>query len=334
MLRYVGASIPGEPAVRFGIGNGDMSAGRLFSLRIDARAALAGGIGVRARDATNASTIQDISIAGFPDGQLLLDATPAGAGSGPNFVRVDDISLTGGVHPLRVEGGRQTVLVGHGRIELDATSQEGIDLDGGEELAATRTIESISVTGNQDVPGFRVRGRAVTAFVGSSRSAAAPLAAPGFLYTAMLPLAVTECLDCLVRGPATAFAMPQLGVDVRPPAGRRFASLNPETAAQATSAPFALDPPQIRGTPAVGQSLTSVAGTWMNEPSSYGYQWIRCKRVDVASNPATRCTRIAGATAPAYVVTGADAGVYLRVSVTATNASGARPATSLPVLAG
>ncbi len=84
-LRYVGPSIPGDAAVRFGPG-GDMSGGRLFLLRIDTLQPLSGGFGLRAINATNASTIENIAVAGFPDGQLLVDATstrtPAPTSSG------------------------------------------------------------------------------------------------------------------------------------------------------------------------------------------------------------------------------------------------------------
>ena len=112
-LQYVGGSLPGDAAVRFGAGGGDM-AGRLFSLRIDTPEHLSGGYGLRARDATNAATIEDISIAGFPDGQLLIDATSKDT-SGPNFFRVARFTLTGGLHPLEVEGGRQTLLLEDGQ---------------------------------------------------------------------------------------------------------------------------------------------------------------------------------------------------------------------------
>jgi hypothetical protein len=332
-LRYVGPSIPGDAAVRFGAGDGDMSGGRLFSLRIDTQGSMGAGFGVRARDATNASTIENISIAGFPDGQLLLDATPLHAGSGPNFLRIARFSLSGGRHPLQVEEGRQTLLIEQGKIRVDAASGEGLNLSGGEQLAATRVVESVSVTGNHDVPGFRVRGPAVTAFIHSSRTAGgARLASPGFLYTAIVPRPVTECLRCSVSGLKTAFGMPQLGINVMARDGARFDYLNPNAALQTTRAPFNVDLPAAIGAAVVGQTLTAAHGTWMNSPTGYGYQWIRCKRADVPSDPATRCTPIGDATRSTYHLTSADSGFYLRLSVAATNAFGARTATSLPVL--
>ena len=129
-LRYVGPSIPGDAAVRFGNG-GDMSGGRLFLLRIDTLQSLSGGFGLRARNATNASTIENIAVAGFPDGQLLVDGPPH-IGPGPNFFRIARFSLNGGVHPLEVEDGRQNLLIEQGTINLGATSQAGAYLRGGE----------------------------------------------------------------------------------------------------------------------------------------------------------------------------------------------------------
>lgn len=331
-LRYTGPSLS-DAAVLWGAGNGDMS-GRLFSIRIDTTEKLSGGYGVRARDATNAATLEDFTVAGFPDGQLLLDATPADAGSGPNFVRVARFSLVGGKHPLRIDGGRQTLLVEDGEIALDRSSEEGVDITGGEQLAATRIVNSVAVIGDEDVPGFRVKSPAVTTFVNSSRVAEGKrLGSPGFLYTALVPRAVTECLNCSVAGPATAFAMPQLGVEV-PGGGRAtFTHLNPNTAVESNQRPFNTELPAVTGTAQVGQTVDSSRGSWTAAPSSFAYQWVRCKRPDVPSNPATRCIAIAGANDPAYAVTAADAGFYLRLSVTAANGFGGTSATSPPALA-
>jgi hypothetical protein len=331
-LRYVGAAIPGDAAVLWGAGGGDMS-GRLFSLRIDTNMHLDHGFGIRARDATNAASIEDIAVGGFPDGQLLLDATPADQGSGPNFVRVTRFSLTGGAHPLQVDGGRQTLLLEQGTIQLGPTSQEGLNMIGGDQLAATRVVNGVSVIGDRDVPGFRVRSPAVTDFIGSSRKGGAGMTAPGFIYTALVPRQVTECLGCSVSGTKSGFAMPQLGVDVPARRDAGFDYMNPNTAAVTTHKSFNNAPPTIGETATVGAMLTSAVGQWAPAPSGFAYQWVRCKRPDVPSNPATRCTPIPGADQPTYTVTSADTGFLLRVSVTATNSAGAESATSLSTLA-
>lgn len=79
--------------------------------------------------------------------------------------------------------------------------------------------------------------------------------------------------------------------------------------------------PSITGTPAVGQVLTGVDGTWTN-----GYpatvttkrQWYR----DGAA--------IAGATGQTYTLTAADEGAVIKFGVTKSNASGATAVLSNP----
>ena len=56
-----------------------------------------------------------------------------------------------------------------------------------------------------------------------------------------------------------------------------------------------MTPPQINGTPTVGQTLTCSQGTWQNGPTSFAYQWRR------GSNA------IAGATTSSYTLVAADA---------------------------
>jgi hypothetical protein len=331
-LQYVGASLPGNAAIKFGAGSGDM-AGRLFSLRLDTKEQLAGGVGLRARDATNGGTIEDVAISGFPDGQMLVDATSAST-SGPNFFRIARFTLSGGTHPLEIQGGRENLLVEQGTIALGASSREGLYLLGGEQLAATRTIESVSVTGNVDVPGFRVFGPAVTLFARSRRtSSSIGLNSPGFVYDALVPRAVAECLSCSAIGVKTAFSIPAFGIAIPADGGTSFDYMNPNTALQQLKNPFNVDLPAEVGHARVGQTLTAATGNWINGPTGFSFQWVRCKPANVPSDPATRCSKIAGATNSAYTVLSADVGFYVRVKVTATNAAGMGAATSLPLLA-
>jgi hypothetical protein len=84
-------------------------------------------------------------------------------------------------------------------------------------------------------------------------------------------------------------------------------------------------PPTIAGTAREGATLTADPGTWTGtQPISYAYEWQRCN-----ANGAS-CAAISGATAKTYVLTKADAGVTLRVKVTATDSAGANSATSVP----
>jgi glucose/arabinose dehydrogenase len=76
-------------------------------------------------------------------------------------------------------------------------------------------------------------------------------------------------------------------------------------------------PPVVSGFAGQGQVLTSSAGSWTNAPTSFAYQWLRC------DSSGGGCAQIAGATSAGYVPVVADVGSSLRVSVTASNGSGA-----------
>ena len=92
-------------------------------------------------------------------------------------------------------------------------------------------------------------------------------------------------------------------------------------AAPATG-PVNTAPPTISGTVQVGSTLTASTGTWNGSPTGYTYAWSRCDQ-----NGAS-CAAVGGATASTYVLQQVDAGTTLRVTVTATNASGSNRATS------
>ena len=81
--------------------------------------------------------------------------------------------------------------------------------------------------------------------------------------------------------------------------------------------------PTVSGTARVGNVLTAANGTWGNFPASYGYEWLRCTAVQVAATtqPAA-CSLITDATANTYTQVAADAGKFVSVKVTATNATG------------
>ena len=83
--------------------------------------------------------------------------------------------------------------------------------------------------------------------------------------------------------------------------------------------------PTISGTTNVGDTLTAGNGTWSGYPApTFTYQWKRC------DSDGNNCTNIAGATAGTYVIVSADQGYRLRVTVTATKASGSdRPTVGL-----
>jgi uncharacterized repeat protein (TIGR02543 family) len=83
--------------------------------------------------------------------------------------------------------------------------------------------------------------------------------------------------------------------------------------------------PTISGTIAVARSLTSSNGTWADGGDSitYSYQW------ESSANGLSGWSNITGATASSYTPVTADAGKYLRLTVTATNTVSSASASSL-----
>ncbi len=81
--------------------------------------------------------------------------------------------------------------------------------------------------------------------------------------------------------------------------------------------------PIVSGTAQVGQTLSGDPGSWTNAPSAYAFQWLRCGLA--------ACVPIDGAVSASYLLTAADAGSALELSVVATNAAGSsQPAVSVP----
>jgi hypothetical protein len=80
-------------------------------------------------------------------------------------------------------------------------------------------------------------------------------------------------------------------------------------------APTNITPPAINGTPAAGQALTCVAGTWNGAPPpTFGYEWLR--------------NGVVITTGQGYTVVAADQGASLTCRETATNVAGSAAATS------
>jgi hypothetical protein len=102
-------------------------------------------------------------------------------------------------------------------------------------------------------------------------------------------------------------------------------AINEEGVASATSnaltipgiAPQDIEPPQARGTPALGQQLNCLHGRWSGQPApTFAYQWLR--------NGAD----IPRATETSYRVSSADGGSTISCRVTAENSAGNAQATS------
>ncbi len=94
-----------------------------------------------------------------------------------------------------------------------------------------------------------------------------------------------------------------------------------------TNAPRYLAPantvlPVVTGTTSVGSNLTISNGSWNYSPTGYTYQWSR------ATSAAGTYTDISGATSNTYTLTNADANLFLKATVTASNIGGSASATS------
>lgn len=74
--------------------------------------------------------------------------------------------------------------------------------------------------------------------------------------------------------------------------------------------------PAVSGTAGVKQTLTSSRGSWSGSPAGYAYQWQQC------STKQTGCVDIPSATGSRYTLTSADAGKYVRSTVSAKNVNG------------
>jgi hypothetical protein len=96
-----------------------------------------------------------------------------------------------------------------------------------------------------------------------------------------------------------------------------------EPAGSPPAAPTNTAPPAISGSALAGDTLSASVGTWTGSPTSYAYQWEDC---DAAGGA---CSVVAGATSPSYTLLASDVGHTMRVVVTAANAGGSTPASSV-----
>jgi hypothetical protein len=136
---------------------------------------------------------------------------------------------------------------------------------------------------------------------------------------------------CVDIGGATTSAYVLTASDLGATIQVRVTATNASGSASATSNPTAtissgpvnLVPPAITGETQTAQTLTSSTGSWSGSPTSYAYQWLRCDATGAS------CTPIGGATASSYLLSAVDLGSTIRITVTATDASGSGAATSM-----
>jgi hypothetical protein len=96
------------------------------------------------------------------------------------------------------------------------------------------------------------------------------------------------------------------------------------------SAAAVLTVPTISGKAIEGQTLSATTGTWSGPSPTYAFQWLRC------NTSGALCSAIVGATKNTLVLTAAQVGATIRVTVVATNKNGSAVATSqaTPVVTG
>jgi hypothetical protein len=82
------------------------------------------------------------------------------------------------------------------------------------------------------------------------------------------------------------------------------------------AAPLSTSAPTVKGAPVVGETLSASAGVWTPEPKTTTYAWERCETDE------SRCSPIPDAEAETYTLADDDAGMKIRVVVTASNAAG------------
>src|SRR5262245_46315818 len=138
--------------------------------------------------------------------------------------------------------------------------------------------------------------------------------------------------DCAAIGGATtnsyAPATGDVGFTLRAqvtainPDGQTTATSNATAVVAAQAGPPNTSPPTITGTTTVGSTLTANPGTWTGTSITFAYQWQRC---DTAG---ANCNHIRNAASTTYVLANEDLGHTIRVSVTATDATGPNTVTS------
>jgi hypothetical protein len=103
------------------------------------------------------------------------------------------------------------------------------------------------------------------------------------------------------------------------------AGLGGGSARGAAGEPVNTSPPTIEGKLFAGLTIRAGNGGWVNGPTRFAYQWLRCDEKGAS------CARIPGATSSSYTLTSSDVGHTMIVLVTASNSAGSTgPVNSKP----
>jgi hypothetical protein len=153
-------------------------------------------------------------------------------------------------------------------------------------------------------------------WTGAARYSDCPLSA----YVTATPTSAASTGPTLARSASQSHAQGEAPGATEQPAS----SLEQPAPGPPIAPPLALEPPLLSGHAVEGQSLGATLGTWQGSPTAYAVQWQVCNSAGEA------CTEIPEASSASYLLTAADVGHTLRVTVTASNLAGPSSATSAP----
>jgi len=95
--------------------------------------------------------------------------------------------------------------------------------------------------------------------------------------------------------------------------------------ARSLAAPVSSSAPTIEGKLVAGLTITASNGLWINSPTKFTYQWLRCDKLGA------HCNAIAGETSASHTLTSTDLDRTMIVLVTASNSDGSSgPVNSKP----
>jgi hypothetical protein len=100
------------------------------------------------------------------------------------------------------------------------------------------------------------------------------------------------------------------------------AGVAPANATESSAAPAPTFAPTIIGAAKQGETLEATPGSWLNDPTAFAHQWLRCDAVG------DNCVSINGAVESSYQLTQEDVRTTVRVRVIAANAYAASSADS------